>query len=137
MVTCVPDELLGAGVDLVPGVGLVSVAGDDQPDLGGPGPVLGQLDELLVVARHQSAHGGLVAAISEITPSLQPHCHLASGCLTMTMLVVAAQAAGRSSGAGAGHSEGAKVCSTWRRAETCSWLMLAGTRGHDIVMRLR
>ena len=49
---CAPDELLGAGVDLVPGVGLVSVAGDDQLDLGGPGPVLGQLDELLVVARH-------------------------------------------------------------------------------------
>ena len=46
------------------------------------------------------------------------------------MLVVAAQAAARSSGAGAGHSEGAKVCSTWCRAEICSWLMLADTRGH-------
>ena len=59
---CAPDELLRAGVDLVPCVGLVSVAGDDQPDLGGPGPVLGQLDELLVVARHQSAHGAVVSS---------------------------------------------------------------------------
>lgn len=54
----VSDELLGRGVDLVPGVGPVPVILNDHLDLGSPGPVLGQLDKLLIIARHQPGHTG-------------------------------------------------------------------------------
>ena len=40
-------------LDLVPGVGPVPVPLDDHLDLGRPGPVLGKLDELLIVSWHQ------------------------------------------------------------------------------------
>ena len=76
----VSDELLGRGVDLVTSVGPVPVILNDHLDLGSPGPVLGELDELLIVAGHQPQHTESVMTRTRVSSPGQRMSHDHDAC---------------------------------------------------------